>query len=47
MAGGTLALPGEKEEMAVPHVLKDGATRSRRWRNDRRLCQIGMFSDTG
>jgi len=25
MAGGTLALPGEKEEMPVPHVLKDGA----------------------
>jgi hypothetical protein len=25
MAGGTLALPGEKEETAVPHVLKDGA----------------------
>jgi len=25
MAGGTLALPGEKEEMPVPHILKDGA----------------------
>src|SRR4029077_12825750 len=25
MAGGTLALPGEKEEMPVAHVLKDGA----------------------
>ncbi len=24
MAGGTLALPGEKEEMPVPHILKDG-----------------------
>ncbi len=25
MAGGTLALPNEKEEMRVPHILKDGA----------------------
>ena len=25
MAGGTLALPEEKEEMPVPHILKDGA----------------------
>ncbi len=25
MAGGTLALPDEKEEMKVPHILKDGA----------------------
>ena len=25
MVGGTLALPGEKEEMPVPHILKDGA----------------------
>jgi hypothetical protein len=25
MAGGTLTLPGEKEEMPVPHILKDGA----------------------
>jgi hypothetical protein len=25
MAGGTLALPREKEEMNVPHILKDGA----------------------
>ena len=25
MAGGTLALPGEGEEMRVPHILKDGA----------------------
>ena len=25
MAGGTLALPGEREEMRVPHILKDGA----------------------
>ena len=25
MAGGTLALPCEKEEMNVPHILKDGA----------------------
>ena len=25
MVGGTLALPGEQEEMPVPHILKDGA----------------------
>ena len=25
MAGGTLSLPGEKESMCVPHILKDGA----------------------
>ena len=25
MAGGTLALPGTKEELQVPHILKDGA----------------------
>jgi cytochrome c5 len=25
MAGGTLSLPGEQQEMRVPHILKDGA----------------------
>jgi len=28
MAGGTLALPGEKEEMPVPHVLRTAQTPS-------------------
>ena len=40
MAGGTLALPGEREEMPVPHILKDGADSiGVAGRNHSRLCQ--------
>jgi hypothetical protein len=46
MAGGTLALPGEKEEMPVPHVLKDGADSvGVRGAAIRVYVNIGMFSE--
>ena len=46
MAGGTLALPGEKEEMAVPHVLKDGADSiGVPGATIRVYVNIGMFSE--
>jgi len=44
----TLALPGEKEEMPVPHVLKDGADSIGVGRcDDRVYVNIGMFLSTG
>jgi len=46
MAGGTLALPGEKEEMPVPHILKDGADSiGVPGATIRVYVNIGMFSD--
>jgi cytochrome c5 len=46
MAGGTLALPGEKEEMAVPHILKDGADSiGVAGATIRVFVNIGMFSE--
>jgi hypothetical protein len=46
MAGGTLALPGEKAEMPVPHVLKDGADSvGVRGAAIRVYVNIGMFSE--
>ena len=46
MAGGTLALPGEIEEMPVPHVLKDGADSvGVRGATIRVYVNIGMFSE--
>jgi cytochrome c5 len=46
MAGGTLALPGEKEEMDVPHVLKDGADSiGVAGATIRVYVNIGMFSE--
>jgi cytochrome c5 len=46
MAGGTLALPGEKEEMLVPHVLKDGADSiGVAGATIRVYVNIGMFSE--
>ncbi len=46
MAGGTLALPGEKEEMAVPHILKDGADSiGVAGATIRVYVNIGMFSE--
>jgi hypothetical protein len=46
MAGGTLALPGEKEEMPVPHILKDGADSvGVAGAVTRVYVNIGMFSD--
>ena len=46
MAGGTLALPGEKEEMAVPHILKDGADSiGVPGATIRVYVNIGMFSE--
>jgi hypothetical protein len=46
MVGGTLALPGEKEEMLVPHVLKDGADSiGVAGATIRVYVNIGMFSE--
>src|SRR5712691_4817436 len=46
MAGGTLALPGEKEEIPVPHVLKDGADSiGVAGATIRVYVNIGMFSE--
>ena len=46
MAGGTLALPGEKEEMAVAHILKDGADSiGVPGATIRVYINIGMFSE--
>ncbi|MEO7724826.1 MAG: hypothetical protein ABIU29_09105 [Chthoniobacterales bacterium] len=46
MAGGTLALPDEKEEMAVPHILKDGADSiGVSGATIRVYINIGMFSE--
>jgi hypothetical protein len=46
MAGGTLALPDEKEEMAVPHILKDGADSiGVTGATIRVYVNIGMFSE--
>jgi len=46
MAGGTLALPGEKEEMPVAHVLKDGADSiGIPGATIRVYVNIGMFSE--
>jgi len=46
MAGGTLALPGEQEEMPVPHILKDGADSiGVRGATIRVYVNIGMFSE--
>jgi len=46
MTGGTLALPGEKEEMNVPHILKDGADSiGVRGATIRVYVNIGMFSE--
>ncbi len=47
MAGGTLALPGEKEDMSpVPHILKDGADSiGVRGATIRVYVNIGMFSE--
>jgi len=46
MAGGALALPGETEEMPVPHVLKDGADSiGVRGATIRVYVNIGMFSE--
>ena len=46
MAGGTLALPGVKEEMPVPHVLKDGADSvGVPGATIRVYVNIGMFSE--
>jgi cytochrome c5 len=46
MAGGTLALPCEREEMRVPHVLKDGADSiGVAGATIRVYVNIGMFSE--
>jgi hypothetical protein len=46
MAGGTLALPGEKAEMPVPHILKDGADSiGVPGATIRVYVNIGMFSE--
>jgi hypothetical protein len=46
MAGGTLALPGEKATMPVPHILKDGADSvGVRGATIRVYVNIGMFSE--
>ena len=46
MAGGTLALPGAKEEMPVPHILKDGADSvGVPGATIRVYVNIGMFSE--
>jgi cytochrome c5 len=46
MAGGALALPGEKAEMNVPHVLKDGADSiGVAGATIRVYVNIGMFSE--
>jgi hypothetical protein len=46
MAGGTLALPGEQEEMNVAHILKDGADSiGVRGATIRVYVNIGMFSE--
>src|SRR5215472_15852280 len=46
MAGATLALPGEKEEMPVPHILKDGADSvGVPGATIRVYVNIGMFSE--
>ena len=46
IAGGTLALPGEKEEMPVPHILKDGADSiGVAGATIRVYVNIGMFSE--
>jgi cytochrome c5 len=46
MAGGTLALPGEKEEMPVPRILKDGADSvGVPGATIRVYVNIGMFSE--
>jgi hypothetical protein len=46
MADGTLALPGEKEEMDVPHILKDGADSiGVPGATIRVYVNIGMFSE--
>ena len=46
MAGGTLALPGVKEEMLVPHILKDGADSiGVPGATIRVYVNIGMFSE--
>ncbi|HEY5893066.1 MAG TPA: hypothetical protein VIT91_07525 [Chthoniobacterales bacterium] len=46
MAGGTLSLPGEKAEMAVPHILKDGADSvGVPGATIRVYVNIGMFSE--
>jgi hypothetical protein len=46
MAGGTLALPGEEEEVKVPHILKDGADSVGIAGAALRVyVNIGMFSD--
>ena len=46
MAGGTLALPGEKQEMRVPHILKDGADSvGVPGATIRVYVNIGMFSE--
>ena len=46
MTGGALALPGETEEMPVPHVLKDGADSiGVRGATIRVYVNIGMFSE--
>jgi hypothetical protein len=46
MAAGTLALPGEKASMPVPHILKDGADSvGVRGATIRVYVNIGMFSE--
>ena len=46
LAGGTLALPGEKEEMKVAHILKDGADSiGVPGATIRVYVNIGMFSE--
>jgi hypothetical protein len=46
MTGGTLALPGEKAEMPVPHILKDGADSiGVAGATIRVYVNIGMFSE--
>ena len=46
MAGGTLALPGEKDPMPVPHILKDGADSvGVPGATIRVYVNIGMFSE--
>lgn len=46
MAGGALALPGEKENMLVPHILKDGADSiGVPGATIRVYVNIGMFSE--
>src|ERR1700680_541422 len=46
MSGGTLAFPKEKEEMLVPHILKDGADSiGVGGATIRVYVNIGMFSE--